>query len=146
MIYTIGFTQKSAERFFNLLNDNKVDLVVDVRLNNTSQLASFAKFPDIQFFLKKICDINYVHDVLFAPTEDLLKGYKNKQISWDDYEIIFKKIMIERNIDKHIKEKYVEYTDKNICLLCSESTEKQCHRRLVAEIFQGIYKSQVVHL
>ena len=73
MIFTIGFTQKSAEDFFYLLTQNKVDLLIDIRLNNTSQLAGFAKFPDIQFFLNNIGSINYIHDTVFSPTDILLK-------------------------------------------------------------------------
>ena len=146
MIFTIGFTQKTAEKFFNLLTENKIDLLIDIRLNNTSQLAGFAKFPDIQFLLKKIGEINYIHDTLLAPTDELLKNYKNKKVSWGEYEIVFEKIMSERNIFHYIQEQYAEYSDLNICLLCSEASEKQCHRRLVAEYFQNAFKAKVTHL
>ena len=111
MIFTIGFTQKTAEKFFNLLTENKIDLLIDIRLNNTSQLAGFAKFPDIQFLLKKIGEINYIHDTLLAPTDELLKNYKNKKVSWGEYEIVFEKIMSERNIFQYIQEQYAEYSD-----------------------------------
>ena len=103
MIFTIGFTQKSAEDFFYLLTQNKVDLLIDIRLNNTSQLAGFAKFPDIQFFLKNIGSINYIHDITFSPTNDLLKGYKSKKVSWNEYEDIFENIMLEREINNYIQ-------------------------------------------
>ena len=146
MIFTIGFTQKSAENFFTLLTQNKVDLLIDVRLNNTSQLAGFAKFPDIQFFLKKIASINYMHDITFSPTDVLLKDYKSKKVSWDEYENIFKKTMFERKINTYIQEKYANYSNKNICLLCSEPTAKQCHRRLVAEYFNEVLKTDIIHL
>lgn len=146
MIFTIGFTQKNAENFFGLLTQNKIDLLIDIRLNNTSQLAGFAKFPDIQFFLKRICQVSYVHDTVLSPTEDLLKNYKSKKISWLEYEEVFESIMLERNINKYIQERYANLFDKNICLLCSEPTEKQCHRRLVAEHFKKVLKMDVVHL
>lgn len=146
MIFTIGFTQKNAENFFDLLTQNKIDLLIDIRLNNTSQLAGFAKYPDIQFFLKRIGQINYVHDIALSPTEDLLKDYKNKKISWSEYESVFEKIMLERNIGNHIQEQYTKLSDKNICLLCSEPTASQCHRRLVAEHFKKVLKMDVVHL
>lgn len=146
MIYTIGFTQKSAEKFFGLLINNNIDLIIDVRLNNTSQLAGFAKFPDIQFFLKTIGSIDYIHDIIFAPTDDLLKAYKRKNISWREYEYNFEKIMLERNIRKHIQERYSQFSNQNICLLCSEPTEKQCHRRLVAECFKEIFMTNIKHI
>ena len=146
MIYTIGFTQKTAESFFDLLTESKVDIVIDIRLNNTSQLASFAKFPDIKFFLAKIGSIDYIHDVFLAPTEDLLKSYKAKIVSWQDYEVVFEKTMLERNIEKHIEEKYAKYSNKNICLLCSEPTAEKFHRRLVAEYFKNILGTPIIHL
>ena len=79
-IFTIGFTKKTAEEFFTLLEKNHVSKIVDVRLNNTSQLAAFSKFPDIEFFLKRILNVGYVHDKNFAPTEDILNRYKKKII------------------------------------------------------------------
>jgi uncharacterized protein (DUF488 family) len=146
MIFTIGFTQKSAEVFFNLLTQNKVDLLIDIRLNNTSQLAGFAKFPDIQFFLNNIGSINYIHDTVFSPIEDLLKDYKSKKVSWNEYENIFEDIMLKREINTYIQEQYTKYSNQNICLLCSEATAKQCHRRLVAEHFKDVLKTDIVHL
>lgn len=146
MIFTIGFTQKSAHVFFDLLTKNKVDLLIDVRLNNTSQLAGFAKFPDIQFFLKKIGSIDYIHDTTFSPTDDLLKNYKSKKVSWSEYEDMFENIMLDREINNYIKEQYTKYSNQNICLLCSEPTEQHCHRRLVAEHFKEVLEAKVVHL
>ena len=146
MIFTIGFTQKSSEDFFYLLTQNKVDLLIDIRLNNTSQLAGFAKFPDIQFFLKNIGSINYIHDITFSPTNDLLKDYKSKKVSWNEYEDIFENIMLEREINNYIQEQYAKYSNQNICLLCSEPTAKQCHRRLVAEHFKAVLKTDIAHL
>ena len=80
-LYTIGFTQKNARTFFNLLRDNNVKTVVDIRLNNTSQLAAFAKGEDLKFFLTEFCQIEYLHDITFASTKTLLKDYKNNKIS-----------------------------------------------------------------
>ena len=75
-LYTIGFTKKTAEEFFYLLEKNRVATVIDVRLNNTSQLAAFSKFPDIKFFLRKIINTDYIHDLNFAPSENILNRYK----------------------------------------------------------------------
>ena len=144
-IYTIGFTQKNAKKFFGLLRDNNVKTVVDIRLNNTSQLAAFAKGEDLKFFLTEFCGIAYIHDVMFAPTECLLKRYKNKDIFWGGYEEEFSKIMEDRNIKKYIKTNYAD--KENLCLLCSEAQPAQCHRRLVAEIFEEIFDGvEIIHL
>ncbi len=136
-LYTIGFTQKTAEKFFDLLKESNVKTVLDIRLNNTSQLAGFAKFPDLQYFLKQLYDIEYIHDTNFAPTESTLKRFKNKEIDWDGYVQEFTHTMNLRKIENHIAENYTNYD--NICLLCSEPTAEKCHRRLIAEIFQNQY-------
>ena len=131
-LYTIGFTQKNARTFFNLLRDNNVKTVVDIRLNNTSQLAAFAKGEDLKFFLTEFCQIEYVHDITFAPTETLLKDYKNKKISWFEYEKEFSRIMEGRNIKNYIIKNYSN--KDSICLLCSE---------IFGEVFEDV---QIIHL
>jgi len=136
-IYTIGFTKKKAEEFFTLLRENGIEIVLDIRLNNTSQLAAFAKFPDIKYFLKKICDIEYIHDVRFSPSSEMLKRYKNKEIDWEQYVLKFEVLMEKRDIGKHILEHY--NLDRKICLLCSEVSSKNCHRSLVANRFRDIF-------
>lgn len=145
-IFTIGFTKKTAQIFFELLKNNKVNTVLDVRLNNTSQLAGFSKYPDIEFFLNEICNINYISDTKFAPTEQILKDYKKKKISWDNYVLEFNKVMDLRKIDEYIKIKYKDYAYDNICLLCSEEKHINCHRSLVARRFSDVLGGNVVHL
>mgnify|MGYP001810623417 CR=1 FL=1 len=86
-IFTIGFAQKSAEEFFKLLITNKIECLIDIRLNNSSQLAGFTKQKDLQYFLKTIAKIDYIHDITYAPTKDILDNYKSDNLSWDDYKI-----------------------------------------------------------
>ena len=144
-IYTIGFTKKTAESFFTLLNSNGISQVVDVRLNNTSQLASFSKYPDIVFFLDSICKISYKHDVQFAPTELTLSRYKKKEIQWNQYVEEFLDTMEKRNVLDYIRNNY--FDSPNICLLCSEPVPTYCHRRLVADLFkQEFPQIDIIHL
>ena len=86
-IYTIGFTGKSAENFFDLLQNNEVQRIIDTRINNTSQLAGFAKASDLKYFAQKIGKIDYQHQVDLAPTKDLLADYRNEKLTWNEYEI-----------------------------------------------------------
>jgi uncharacterized protein (DUF488 family) len=145
-LYTIGFTKKSAQKFFELLENNNVNIIIDIRLNNTSQLSGFAKYPDIAFFLKRLSNIDYLHDFKFSPTEEILKGYKNKLLTWQDYVESFEKLMVKREIDKHIVNKYSDCLEKNYCLLCSEDTHENCHRNLVSAIFNEIFDIDLKHL
>lgn len=146
-IFSIGFTQKSAEKFFSLIRDNNITLLVDVRLNNVSQLAGFSKYPDIQFFLREICNCNYLSDKNFAPEESTLKEYKSKNIDWAEYITQFNYTMTKRNLDKYIVKNYFhDMETERICFLCSENLPNFCHRRLIAERFAKLFNAEVVHL
>jgi uncharacterized protein (DUF488 family) len=128
-LYTIGFTKKNAEQFFTTLHQAGVRKVIDVRLNNASQLAGFAKRDDLQYFLNQICGIEYIHSPDLAPTAELLKGYRDKTIDWDTYERTFSELMRDRSIEKSIDRESLDTS----CLLCSEADAAHCHRRIVAE-------------
>lgn len=143
-IFTMGFTQKSAEVFFNLIRKHQIEILVDVRLNNQSQLAGFTKGRDLSFLLNEICNCKYSHELQFAPTKDILNGYKKEQLSWEEYEKKYNKILMERNVAEIFKSKYLKY-DK-ILLLCSEPTPECCHRRLLAEYLSKEMKNTIIHI
>lgn len=128
-IYTIGFTKKTAESFFGYLNSSGIKTLIDVRLNNTSQLSGFAKRDDLKFFLKELCETDYVHMPELAPTKEILKPYQNKEISWKSYEDKFLNLMAQRNVEKQLPSSLLDHG----CLLCSEHEPHFCHRRLVVE-------------
>ena len=128
-IYTIGFTKKSAETFFNFLRHSNVKTLIDVRLNNISQLAGFAKRDDLKFFLNELCGAEYIHSPELAPTKDILDAYKKGDISWEVYEDKFLNLMGQRSIERSIKPILLDHS----CLLCSEHEPHLCHRRLVIE-------------
>ncbi len=132
-LFTIGFTQKKAEQFFETLIKSGVKRVIDTRLNNVSQLAGFAKKSDLQYFLQKIGGIEYIHILDLAPTKDILDAYKKKEITWDSYEQKFNQLITQRQIERKLS---IDIIDKS-CLLCSELKPHNCHRRLVAEYLQN---------
>ena len=132
ILYTIGFTQKSAQQFFELIKANNIDMLVDIRLNNKSQLAGFTKGNDLQYFLEEICNCKYQHCIEYAPTKDILDSYKKKAISWDEYVKQYIPLMQRRNAVQKFTEKFAKF--KAVCLLCSEPTPEHCHRRLLSEM------------
>lgn len=129
---TIGFTKKTAQEFFQLLKEAKVKRIIDIRLNNVSQLAGFAKKKDLQYFLKEIANIDYVHLLDLAPNKDILDDFKKNKGEWSSYESQFRDLMIQREIEKKIDPELMQ----DGCLLCSEAKPHHCHRRLVAEYLQ----------
>ena len=128
-VYTIGFTKKNAETFFGLIKKNRVSTLIDIRLNNSSQLAGFAKKDDLIFFLKELCSAKYIHIPELAPTQDILKAYKNHEISWNTYEECYQKLLEQRNAEKILTTEVLN----NSCFLCSEHESHFCHRRLAVE-------------
>jgi uncharacterized protein (DUF488 family) len=142
-IFTIGFTKKSAAQFFTKLRNSGSKRVVDVRLNNVSQLAGFAKKNDLQFFLHEICSMGYVHMPTLAPTQDLLDGYRKNKGEWSVYERGFLDLMKSREIERTLSREIIS----DGCLLCSEEKPDRCHRRLVAEYLQRRWGDvEIVHL
>lgn len=132
-VFTIGFTGHSAEEFFEKLQKAGVKTLVDVRLNNVSQLAGFAKKRDLEYFLRVIAGIDYVHEKSLAPTKDILDDYKKKRIDWAEYERRFNSLLEERQPADHLQPDSLD----RACLLCSEHEADQCHRRLVTEYLES---------
>ncbi|MCC7695125.1 DUF488 domain-containing protein [Janthinobacterium sp. EB271-G4-7A] len=127
--YTIGFTKKNAETFFKFLRASKIKTLIDVRLNNVSQLSGFAKKDDLRFFLKELCSAEYMHVPEMAPTKEILSPYQDGKITWAAYEEKFLNLMAQRNIERLLTPDILD----NGCLLCSEHEPHMCHRRLVVE-------------
>jgi uncharacterized protein (DUF488 family) len=143
-IYTIGFTKKTAAQFFELLKRVSIEQLLDVRLNNVSQLAGFSKRDDLAYFLKAICNADYKHEPLLAPTQALLDDYKKSKGSWDNYERQFLDLMASRNIENKVPQHLFE---RRTVLLCSEETAKNCHRRLVLEYLNSKWRNvETIHL
>jgi uncharacterized protein (DUF488 family) len=142
-LFTIGFTKKSAEQFFESLRGAGVCRLLDVRLNNSSQLAGFSKRDDLRYFLKAICGIEYAHLPEFAPTQEILDAYKKEKGSWEDYETLYLELVQSRAAELHIQRELFD----GACLLCSEATPEHCHRRLLAEYLSEQWGGiRIVHL
>ncbi len=142
-LFTIGFTQKTAETFFTMLMKAKVRRILDVRLNNKSQLAGFAKKNDLRYFLKTIGSVGYRHLPELAPTKTILDDYKKNKSDWCVYEEQFSDLMKTRRIEAQMS----EILKDGDCLLCSENKPEHCHRRLVAEYLRDTQlKIDIVHL
>jgi len=142
-LFTIGFTGKSAQEFFEILRGAGVRRLVDTRLNNVSQLAGFTKKRDLEYFLRAVADIDYAHELQLAPTKDILDSYKKKKIDWDQYERGFLQLMESRQPDKQFGPDELD----RACLLCSEPTAEHCHRRLVAEYLKSHWDGvEIQHL
>jgi uncharacterized protein (DUF488 family) len=142
-LFTIGFTKTSAEAFFGRLQKAGVQKVLDVRLNNVSQLAGFAKREDLRYFLRAIGGIEYAHEPLLAPAQEMLDAYKKNGGQWAEYEKRFLDLMAARRIEETVPRDSID----GACLLCSEDKPEHCHRRLVVEYLRGKWGDiEVSHL
>jgi uncharacterized protein (DUF488 family) len=142
-IFTIGFTKKTAEEFFSRLVRAEVKRVIDIRLNNVSQLAGFAKRDDLHYFLRTIGKMDYIHRPDLAPTQQILDNFKKNNGSWEIYEKDFLELLTARQVENEIKPALLD----KACLLCSEDKPTQCHRRLVADYFHSKWGNvKTIHL
>jgi len=142
-LFTIGFTRKTAEVFFTHLQKSGVSRLVDVRLNNVSQLAGFAKRDDLRYFLRSLCGMDYIHALDLAPTAEILDPYKKRQSDWPTYEHQFLDLMRARQIESSLSPSLLD----NTSLLCSEEKPHHCHRRLAAEYLSRHWPGvEIVHL
>jgi uncharacterized protein (DUF488 family) len=129
-IATIGFTQSSAESFFGRIRDSGIPLVVDVRLRNRSQLAGFAKRDDLAYFLREVCNVDYLEEPIFAPEEQAVAAYRGRKLTWDAFAARYRGLLDEWQAIQHLDRSRYE---GGAILLCSEPTADRCHRRLAAE-------------
>jgi uncharacterized protein (DUF488 family) len=142
-LFTIGFTGKSAERFFTLLTEHNVKKIMDTRIRPCSQLSGFAKQADLKYFAKSIGSMEYEHFLMSAPTKQLLAKYQKNSISWEDYSHEYLNLLDSRRIAQKVEVEALHDT----CLLCSEHHPEKCHRRLLAEYFQAVRTDiQITHL
>jgi uncharacterized protein (DUF488 family) len=132
-IYSIGFTQKSAREFFGALKAHGIERLLDVRLNNTSQLAAFAKQADLAYFVDEICGAVYEHEPLLAPTQEILDAYKKSKTGWEAYTKAYLALIRSRKVESALSK---DSFKKKTVLLCSEPTAEHCHRRLALEYLQ----------
>ena len=143
VLFTLGFAKKDAYTFFEMLRAAGVRKLIDVRLNNVSQLAGFTKRNDLRYFLERILGCEYQHRSDWAPTDAILDPYKKGTTTWDDYVRDFTDLMEQRQLGADVTPDELDHC----CLLCSEPTPEQCHRRLVAERLRGLYPDlRIVHL
>ena len=140
-LFTIGYTKKSAEEFFGIINDNKIEIIADVRLYNSTQLAGYCKSADLQYFLKKICNCNYIALRELAPNPTLFENYKaGTTTTWKEFQKIYNGFLdTHANLDF-----FYAFKSKRICILCAENTYEYCHRRLIAEKIAKTYDNVIV--
>ncbi|HMD57528.1 MAG TPA: DUF488 domain-containing protein [Solirubrobacteraceae bacterium] len=129
-IYTIGFTQTTARGFFTRLADARIEHVLDIRLNNSSQLAGFAKASDLPYFLEELIGARYEHEPLLAPTKELLDQARGRGADWPRFAERFLALLRERRVEELLSPSDFE---RRTALLCSEAAADRCHRRLVGE-------------
>lgn len=145
-LFNIGFTQKTAEEFFEKLRVNKIECLVDIRLNPNGQLSRFAFEKDLPYFLDKLVDgCKYAHRIDLAPKKELLMQVRDKtnpmSKDYKLFEVAFnKQLKTESHINDFVT-KFGKYS--RVVLLCSEPTTEKCHRRLVSDMLLKIFGTEI---
>jgi uncharacterized protein (DUF488 family) len=145
-LFNIGFTQKTAEEFFEKLRVNKIECLIDIRLNPNGQLSRFAFEKDLPYFLDKLVGgCKYAHRIDFAPKKELLMQVRDKanpmSKDYKLFEIAFnKQLKTESHINDFVT-KFGKYS--RVVLLCSEPTTEKCHRRLVSDMLLKIFGTEI---
>ncbi len=140
VIHTIGFSNKSLREFIEKLKGARIKKVIDIRLQNTSQLSGYAKKNDLEYILELV-GIEYVHIPELAPSKELLQGYKKQQLTWAEYEKDFLNQLSSKEMHNILN---ISDEVGPVCLLCSEDQPLHCHRRLVAEYYAKLYPGTIV--
>lgn len=128
-LFTIGFAGSTAEAFFTALRGAGVRRVLDVRLRNTGQLSGFAKLPDLPYFLRELAGAEYVAVPSLVPTAEILDGYRDRQLTWEQYADAYRALLRSRRPEREVDAALLD----GGCLLCSEHEPDRCHRRIAAE-------------
>lgn len=143
IIYTIGTQGMHDDDFLNILNENEIDAVIDIRLHNEGRWYRFASGKHIKDISKAI-GIDYIHNTQLAPTKEMLIKWREEH-NWQDYEDKFINILKTRealSIWDKIAKNY-----PRPCLLCAEKLAETCHRRLLAEyLIRNGRASRIIHL
>ena len=138
-IFTIGFSGKSPDAFMDVLNAVRVRTVCDIRLWRTSIHVPFYSGDNLAATL----GTRYEYHPEFAPTAEILTGYKDGRITWPDYERMYRELLATRQPTAGLVASDLD----RICLLCTEKSALQCHRHLAAEyIAEQIPDIEIVHL
>ena len=145
-LYNIGFTQKTAEEFFEKLKAKRIDCLVDIRLNPNGQLSRFAFEKDLPYFLEKLVDgCKYIHRIDLAPKKELLKEVRDKDNpmsrNYKLFEISFNKQLENDSNIKNFVNQFGKY--ERVVLLCSEPTIEKCHRRLVSDMLLKLFDKDI---
>ena len=138
-IFTIGFSGKSPDAFIEVLNAVRVRAVWDVRLWRASAYVPFYSGENLATALGAC----YEYHPEFAPTTEILTGYKNGTISWADYEKMYRELLATRRPTDGLAPDDIN----RVCLLCTEKSAVHCHRHLAAEyIASQIPDIDIVHI
>lgn len=138
-INTISAYETSAEQFFGRLEQWEVDLVLDVRLKNTNQLAGFTKKHDLDFFVDRILHARYIHDKLFAPTPTMLERYLHGNIGWDAYADAYREDMREREAIPQFFDRYGDFS--SVALVGTATKSRRSHTEVLKEMLEEFLAS-----
>ena len=141
-LFTIGYEGRDIDSFLNILIQNQIDLLIDVRKNPFSMNFSFVK-SKLENYLGKL-DIQYTH----IPELGIDGESRKNLVTRRDYQMLFKRYEAT-TLKEHSKEvKRIIGLGKGhrAALLCFESDVNLCHRGVIARDIEKQQKKEIIHL
>ena len=137
-IYTIGYQGHTTTSFINLLKENEIELVVDIRFSSESQFKPEFNGSILQRELERN-KIQYIHRRDFGLPYLIQNPYKDGALGYECIKQWYKwHIDTETDFDMFIDE--IKSSGKTV-LLCMEQTAKAkgdqkyaCHRDIFADL------------
>lgn len=140
-LFTLGYEGLSFQSYFEILEDNRVQILVDVRQNPLSRKPGFSKTA-----LGAHCErqnIRYLHLQSLGCPLPIRNNYRENG-EWEVY---------TRDYLAHLETQSAFLKDlaalvetQNCCLMCFEADANFCHRSFVAQALERLGRERAIHL
>lgn len=124
---TIGYEGLSVQQLLEILIDNRVQVLVDVRESPISRKAGFSK-SSLALAVRR-CNIEYIHIPELGCPRQIRYAYRADS-DWERYEKQFTRYLDTQ--DAAISDLIKQAQKARCCLMCFEANPRFCHRSLIA--------------
>jgi len=140
-IYTIGYEGLTIDAFIELLRDDEIKQVIDVRAVPVSRKPFFSKTALSRRL--KLSGVEYTHMPQLGCPSDIRKRYKDDR-NWTLYQQDFCRFLDTK--EDALTELVSLCSDARSALLCFEKDHRFCHRSLITATLTSNYNISAIHI